>query len=120
MRFAQTVVAAALAVASLSGLSACGDESTASGALPASEAAPSVCSHESGAGVDLDVPGPGKPTPEEAVAPYLDAYVVTNVEEHQRSATLRAETAGGAVRLFNLTRRNDGWWPEGYAECASR
>lgn len=66
----------------------------------------------------LDIPGPGRPTPEEAVEPYLDAFVVVSVQEDGGTATVTAEAPGSdAVRLYDLTRREDGWWPDGYTEC---
>lgn len=114
------VLTAALAVVALSTLHACGEESVPPDAAQASAVDPSECSAESATrGVDLDIPGPGMPTPEEAVAPYLDAYVVTDVEAQQRSATVTTETDGGAIRVFTLTRRDDGWWPDGYIDCTS-
>ncbi len=118
MRLSQSVVAA-LAIVSLSTLSACGSEPAEFGAAPAAELAPGDCSLESGTGVDLDIPGPGTPTPEEAVAPYLNAYVIADVEEEQTSATVTAEAPGGATRVFDLTLRDDGWWPDSYVECRS-
>lgn len=109
-------------IASLGTLSACGDESAETEAAPALEASASSCSKEDGTGVALDVPGPGMPTPEEAVAPYLDAYVIASVEKDQRSATVTTEAQGEgeAIRIFELTLRDDGWWPDGYVECFTR
>ncbi|WP_292604627.1 hypothetical protein [Nocardioides sp. REDSEA-S30_B4] len=69
-------------------------------------------------GTALDIPGPGKPLPEEAVEAYLDAFVVVSVQEDGENATVIAEAPGSdAVRLYDLTRREDGWWPDGYTEC---
>ena len=71
-----------------------------------------------GLSTDLDIPGPGKPLPEEAVEPYLDAFVVVSVQEDGANATVTAEAPGSdAVRLYDLTHREDGWWPDGYTEC---
>ena len=66
----------------------------------------------------LDIPGPGNPSAEEAVEPYLDAFVVVSVQEDGANATVTAEAPGSdAVRLYDLTHREDGWWPDGYTEC---
>lgn len=90
----------------------CGD---AKDAEPAEEAA--KCD-KGGLGTALDIPGPGKPLPEEAVEPYLDAFVLVSVQEDGENATVIAEAPGSdAVRLYDLTRREDGWWPDGYTEC---
>lgn len=69
-------------------------------------------------GVDLDIPGPSAPTPEGAVAPYLDGFVAANVDTGQCFATVTAETKGGAARIFKLTRRDDGWGPDRCKECS--
>ena len=48
----------------------------------------------------------------------LDAFVVVSVQEDGENATVIAEAPGSdAVRLYDLTRREDGWWPDGYTEC---
>lgn len=68
--------------------------------------------------VDLDVPGPGKSTPEEAVAPFADGPT-TVVDETEGAATINALGADGTVaRVFRVTQRKDGWWPDSYTECA--
>ena len=119
MHISRTTVAAMI-ITSLGTVSACGGESAETEAAPAPEVSAGDCAKEDGTGVALDIPGPGTPTPEEAVAPYLDAYVIASVDENQRSATVTAKADGGAVRIFELTRRNDGWWPDGYVQCSTR
>lgn len=68
--------------------------------------------------VDLDVPGPGKSTPEEAVAAFADGST-TVVSETEGTATVNVLGADGTVaRVFQATQRKDGWWPDSYTECA--
>lgn len=79
---------------------------------------PIQCTEGDGLSMALDIPGPGRPTPEEAVEPYLAAFVVVDVQEDGETATVTAEApASDAVRLFELTRHKDGWWPDGYRQC---
>lgn len=68
--------------------------------------------------VDLDVPGPGTSTPEQAVAPFADGPT-TLVTEAKGSATVHALGPDGTVtRVFQVKQREDGWWPDSYTECA--
>lgn len=69
--------------------------------------------------VDLDIPGPGQPTPQAAVAPFLGSLTITAVHTKERAAQVIASDAdGAAVRVYTLTERDDGWWPDGYTECS--
>jgi hypothetical protein len=67
--------------------------------------------------VALDVPGPGQPTPEKAVAPYAGALqlVVENVDGSTVVIGLARDAT--VFRVYQVTKRLDGWWPDGYAEC---
>lgn len=68
----------------------------------------------------LDIPGPGRPTPQEAVHPYLGAHEIHLVSTSGRRATVTAMNLAGEVRRsYDLTLREDGWWPDGYDECLS-
>lgn len=68
--------------------------------------------------VDLDVPGPGMPTPEEAVNAVSDG-LATVVSKAAGAATVNTLGPDGTVmRVFELTQREDGWWPDSYTECS--
>ena len=68
--------------------------------------------------VDLDIPGPGQPTPEEAVAPYAGAGRLVLVSEQGKTATVDVVGPEGQVfRVFEVTKHRDGWWPDGYTQC---
>lgn len=70
------------------------------------------------AGVALDIPGPGQPTPEEAVAPFADGLVPVLMHQTATAATVTTfSAAGDAIRVFTVTRREDGWWPDGWSQC---
>jgi len=66
----------------------------------------------------LDIPGPGQPTPQEAVAPFLGSLSISAVHTKERAAQVIANDAdGAAVIVYTLTKQEDGWWPDGYTEC---
>lgn len=68
--------------------------------------------------VALDVPGPGQPTPQDAVAPFLGSLSISAVNTKERAAQVIASDAdGAAVIVYSLTQQEDGWWPDGYTEC---
>ncbi len=75
------------------------------------------CAEVDQSSVALDVPGPGQPSPEEAVAPYAGALEL--VAERVGGSTIVAglRRDGSVFRVFRVTGRSDGWWPDGYAEC---
>lgn len=102
-------------------LTGCGTEATDDSAASGKEnerQARLVCPASDQTAVDLDVPGPGKSTPEAAVAPFADGST-TLVNETEGSATVNALGADGTVtRVFKVTQRKDGWWPDSYTECA--
>lgn len=79
------------------------------------------CPTDQRTAVDLDVPGPGQPTPEAAVAlllPQLGQLSVGSVKSEGRRATVAAvNSAGSVVRIYSLTLATDGWWPDGYSTC---
>lgn len=109
-----------VAVVALS--SACGtqprDDTSASG--PASRAHALPCAESDQSGVVLDVPGPGRPTPEKAVAPYAGALQLV-AEDVDGSTVVVGLTRDATVfRVYQVTKRFDGWWPEGYAECRAQ
>lgn len=66
----------------------------------------------------LDIPGPGQPTPEEAVAPFADALTLVSEGggSHVKVHGIRAD--GTVERIFEVTKREDGWWPDRYGECS--
>jgi hypothetical protein len=69
---------------------------------------------------DLDIPGPGRATPEQAVAPFAGGGGVTTVAEEQRDRAVVhvLGTDGNVVRTFQVSEHDDGWWPDGYFECS--
>ena len=69
---------------------------------------------------DLDVPGPGRATPEQAVAPFSGGGEVTTVagEERDKAVVQLLGTGGIVVRAFQVSAHDDGWWPDGYVECS--
>lgn len=70
------------------------------------------------AAVALDVPGPGQPTAEEAVAPYAGALTLVVQQSGGESTVLGLLSDNTVVRVFQVTKRVDGWWPDGYRECS--
>ncbi|MBM7506397.1 hypothetical protein JOE61_000211 [Nocardioides salarius] len=69
--------------------------------------------------VALDVPGPGRPTPEEAVAPHAGALELVARDGGERTSVLGLRADGSVFRVFDVSRHDDGWWPDGYRECWS-
>ena len=84
---------------------------------PPSDGAGLPCAQDEQTGVSLDVPGPGRPTPEEAVAPYAGALDLTTVEAGDRTEVHGLRDDGTVLRVFQVTEHDDGWWPDGYTEC---
>lgn len=67
--------------------------------------------------VDLDVRGPGRSSPEQAVAPFADGSIVV-VNANRRVATVGVlGDDGHLARVFEVSKHADGWWPDGFAEC---
>ncbi|WP_143099672.1 hypothetical protein [Nocardioides psychrotolerans] len=67
--------------------------------------------------VDLDVSGPGRARPEEAAAPYIDAVLVLASRTQTQATVYEVAENGLAARVFFLSRRPDGWWPDAYQGC---
>jgi hypothetical protein len=68
--------------------------------------------------VDLDIEGPGRSSPERAVAPFADGSTVV-ANENKRVATVHVLGAdGNPVRVFKVSKHRDGWWPDGFTQCA--
>ena len=68
--------------------------------------------------VSYDLPGPGQPTPEEAVllvdgSSGLSLEVRTDGEQ----TTVLGRDDGVVIRVYEVTEKEDGWWPDGYREC---
>jgi hypothetical protein len=69
---------------------------------------------------DLDVPGPGAETPEKAVANLNpgETLASTTFSNDGRTAEVAVRNSEGIVsRVYLVTNRADGWWPDGYTEC---
>jgi hypothetical protein len=74
------------------------------------------CSKAQRHSTDLDVPGPGRRTPEEAVASYANGPTLR--EELPNSVVVHELNANGVVvRTYLISRHNGGWWPDGWLEC---
>jgi hypothetical protein len=119
MRFAQVGMSVVL-VAFAAG---CGDDTapdTAAASSPTSATASALpCDEADQTRVALDTPGPGRPTPEEAVAPYAGALKLVAQEGDQRTSVLGLRADDSVFRVFDVSRHDDGWWPDGYRECRS-
>ena len=75
------------------------------------------CPNSSRKSVDLDIPGPGQPTPQLAVAPYALGSAIVISEENGAATVLGLAGYGEPTRVFKVTKREDGWWPDSYVEC---
>ncbi len=75
------------------------------------------CPNSSRKSVDLDIPGPGQPTPQLAVAPYALGSAILLSEENGTATVLGLAGYGEPTRVFKVTKREDGWWPDSYVEC---
>ncbi|MFC6288044.1 hypothetical protein ACFP3Q_13280 [Nocardioides sp. GCM10027113] len=69
--------------------------------------------------VAWDVPGPGRPTPEKAVAPYAGALTLVAQKRPKATTVLGLRADGSLLRVYDVTKGDDGWWPDGYRECSS-
>ncbi len=86
---------------------------------PAAPATALPCADSEQGRFDLDVPGPGQPTPEEAVAPYAGALRLAATEVDGGMVVVGLRRDDSVFRVFGVTERSDGWWPDGYSECRS-
>jgi hypothetical protein len=68
--------------------------------------------------VDLDTAGPGRPTPREAIAPFASGSTTIVSQQRGVAEVLESGANGTPKRMFHVTRREDGWWPDSYVECA--
>ncbi|MEP7738889.1 hypothetical protein ABKW28_14640 [Nocardioides sp. 31GB23] len=66
-----------------------------------------------------DVPGPGRPTPEAAVAPCAGSLTLVAHQTAKGTTVLGLRADGSLFRVFDVTKSNDGWWPDGYRECSN-
>jgi hypothetical protein len=117
MRYAQMALAA---LAALTG-NACGHNGVSAVAKapePPASALALPCGEREQTAVMLDVPGPGQSTPEAAVTPYAGALTLVVQERGGEATVLGLRDDKSVFRAFQVTRRNDGWWPDGYRECS--
>src|SRR5688572_8766476 len=117
MRFAQAATYAVLVLLA----SACGDRpapDATDASAPSSSAMSLPCDGTEQTGVVLDVPGPGRASPEEAVAPFAGALTLVAQERDGRTKVLGLRADKTVFRVFEVTKREDGWWPDGYQECS--
>ena len=84
---------------------------------PAARAGALPCIASDQSHVALDVRGPGRTTPDQAVAPYAGALKLITVEVDEGTVVVGLRPDDTAFRVYRVTRRSDGWWPDSYAEC---
>lgn len=116
MRIGHVVVIAAVATVA----SGCGGSTSAQQEDPTPSAVPETaltCADTEQSRVDLDVPGPGQPSPEEAVAPYAGALELASREVDGDTVVVGLRQDGSVFRMYHVSMHADGWWPDGYAEC---
>lgn len=68
--------------------------------------------------VMFDLAGPGQPTPRQAVAPHAGALTLVVQESAGDTTVFGLRDDGSVFRAFQVTKRDDGWWPDGYRECS--
>jgi hypothetical protein len=65
-----------------------------------------------------DYAGPGQPTPQEAVTPFAGSLRLVVQERNGETEVLGLKADGAVFRVFQVTKQKDGWWADGYRECA--
>ena len=117
MRYRHIGAVALLAVVG----SACGSESV-TDAAKASEPSPTAlslpCDESEQTMVMWDLRGPGQTTPSQAVAPHVGALTLVEQENAGDTTVFGLRDDGSVFRAFEVTKRDDGWWPDGYRECS--
>ncbi|GAA1435189.1 hypothetical protein GCM10009641_30700 [Mycobacterium cookii] len=117
MRIGHVVVMVAVVAAVGSG---CGASTAATREDPTPSAVTGTalpCADAEQSRVDLDVPGPGQPSPEEAVATYAGALELASREVNGDTVVVGLRQDGSIFRTYHVSQRADGWWPDGYSEC---
>ncbi|MGB3256683.1 MAG: hypothetical protein WBA72_01730 [Ornithinimicrobium sp.] len=94
----------------------CGDQVT-TGAEEAATTLP--CARGDQTLVALDVPGPGRPSPVEAVAPVGGGLVLQAQTSGAETTVVGLDAIGTLTRVYEVTEQLDGWWPDGYRECST-
>ena len=117
MRFARTGLYAMLVLLG-SGCGAWTGHDELDAARPDTSALSLPCDETEQTGVNLDVPGPGRLSPEEAVAPFAGALTLVAQERDGGTRVLGLRADDTVFRVFDVTKRGDGWWPDGYTECS--
>ena len=100
--------------------SGCSEPTSGQGKASPDSVAPATalpCADSGQLRVDLDVPGPGQPSPEEAVAPYAGALKLAASEVDGGTVVVGLRRDDSVLRVYHVTKRVDGWWPDGYSEC---
>lgn len=101
--------------------SACGGESVndaAKVAGPSPTALSLPCDESEQTVMMWDVSGPGQPTPSQAVAPHAGALILVEQEDAGETTVFGLRGDGSVFRAFEVTKQDDGWWPDGYRECS--
>lgn len=65
-----------------------------------------------------DVAGPGQPSPEEAVRPHVGALRLVTQKVDGETTVVGMLPDGTVARVFDVTKSDDGWWPDGYRTCS--
>mgnify|MGYP000032298378 CR=1 FL=1 len=87
--------------------------------FPPSPAALSLpCDESEQTMVMWDLAGPGEPTPAQAVAPHAGALTLVEQESAGDTTVFGLRDDGSVFRAFQVTKHDDGWWPDGYRECS--
>lgn len=116
MRYGQAGTLALLAVMG----SACVPGSAVDATEPAEPSSSTMslpCAETEQTRVMLDIPGPGQPSPEEAVAPFAGALTLVAQPGDGQSVVFGLRADGTVFRVYQVTKHNDGWWPDSYREC---
>ena len=101
--------------------SACGGGSAtdaAEASIPSSTAMSLPCAESEQTVVMWDVSGPGQPPPREAVTPYAGALTLVVQESAGETTVFGLRDDGSVFRAYQVTKTDDGWWPDGYRECS--
>jgi hypothetical protein len=87
--------------------------------FPPSQTALSLpCDQSEQTMVMWDLAGPGRPTPIQAVAPHAGALTLVEQENAGETTVFGLRADGSVFRAFQVTKHDDGWWPDGYRECS--
>jgi hypothetical protein len=111
-----SMLALLVAIGSACGQGGAGDATEL--AEPSSSTMSLPCAEIEQTRVMLDIPGPGQPTPEEAVAPFAGALTLVAQPRDGQAVVLGLRANGTVFRVYRVAKHKDGWWPDSYRECS--